>query len=57
MAAIVGTKADFALNPEGSSMRALLVAAIFAAFVWSLPADAAHWHVYPSFGFSYGVGP
>ena len=38
-------------------MRALLVAAIFAAFVWSLPAEAAHWHVYPSFGFSYGVGP
>jgi hypothetical protein len=38
-------------------MRALLVAAVCAAFVWSLPAEAAHWHVWPSFGFSYGVGP
>ena len=38
-------------------MRALFVAAVCAALVFSLPASAAHWHVYPSFGFSLGSGP
>jgi hypothetical protein len=36
-------------------MRALLVAVVGAAALWSLPAHA-QWHVSPYFGFSYGVG-
>jgi hypothetical protein len=38
-------------------MRALFLAAIGAVALWSLPAAASHWHVWPSIGFSYGFGP
>ena len=38
-------------------MRALLIAVVGAAALWSLPAEASHWHVWPYFGFSYGAGP
>ena len=38
-------------------MRALLIAVIGAAALWSLPAGASHWHVWPYFGFSYGGSP
>ena len=38
-------------------MRALLLAVVCAACVWSLPAEAGHWQVWPYFGFSYGAGP
>jgi hypothetical protein len=38
-------------------MRALLLAVIGAAAIWSLPAGASHWHVWPYFGFGYGGGP
>ena len=38
-------------------MRTLLLAAVCAAALWSLPAEAAHWNVWPYFGFSYGFGP
>jgi|SRR5688572_21490431 hypothetical protein len=38
-------------------MRALLIAVIGAATLWSLPAGASHWHVWPYFGFRYGGGP
>ena len=38
-------------------MRALLIAVVGAAALFSLPAEAGHWHVWPYFGFSYGAGP
>jgi hypothetical protein len=38
-------------------MRALLVAAAAAAALWSLPAAAGHWAVWPSFTFGYGWAP
>ena len=38
-------------------MRALLIAFVGAAALWSVPAEASHWHVWPYFGFSYGAGP
>jgi hypothetical protein len=38
-------------------MRALLIAVVGAAALWSVPAEASHWHVWPYFGFSYGAGP
>ena len=38
-------------------MRALLLAAVGAAALWCLPAEASHWNVWPYFGFSYGFGP
>ena len=38
-------------------MRALLLAAVVAAALWSSPAEASHWNVWPYFGFSYGFGP
>jgi len=38
-------------------MRALLIAALGAALLWSLPASADHWHIAPYFGFGVGVGP
>jgi len=38
-------------------MRALLVVVMGVAALTSLPAEASHWHVWPYFGFSYGVGP
>jgi len=38
-------------------MRALLIAVVGAAALFSLPAEASHWHVWPYFGFSYGAGP
>ena len=38
-------------------MRALFLAALGAVALWSLPAEAGHWHVWPSVGFSYGFGP
>lgn len=37
-------------------MRALFLAAVGAAALWSLPVEA-QWQVWPYFGFSYGVGP
>jgi hypothetical protein len=56
MAVIVGNKADYAWNGE-TSMRALFLAAIGAVALSGLPAEASHWHVWPSFGFNYGFGP
>ncbi|HVJ30412.1 MAG TPA: hypothetical protein VNA66_08920 [Gammaproteobacteria bacterium] len=38
-------------------MRASFLAALCAALLWSLPAEASHWQVFPYFGFSYGAGP
>ena len=38
-------------------MRALLIAVVGAAALWSVPAEASHWHVWPYFGFGYGAGP
>ena len=38
-------------------MRALLITVVGAAALFSLPAEASHWHVWPYFGFSYGAGP
>jgi hypothetical protein len=38
-------------------MRSLLLAAVAAAALWSLPAEAGHWTVWPSFSFGYGYGP
>ena len=38
-------------------MRALLIAVVGAAALFSLPAEASHWHIWPYFGFSYGAGP
>jgi hypothetical protein len=38
-------------------MRASFLAAVCAALLWSLPAEASHWQVFPYFGFSYGAGP
>jgi hypothetical protein len=37
-------------------MRALLIAAVGGAALWSQPAEA-QWHVWPYFGFGYGTGP
>ena len=37
-------------------MRALWVAAVGAAVLWSIPAEA-QWHFSPYFGFGYGIGP
>ena len=36
-------------------MRALLIAVVGAAALWSVPAEASHWHVWPYFGFGYGA--
>jgi hypothetical protein len=38
-------------------MRALLLAVVGATALWSLPAEASHWSVWPYFGFGYGFGP
>jgi hypothetical protein len=38
-------------------MRALLIAVVGVAALFSLPAEASHWHIWPYFGFSYGAGP
>ena len=38
-------------------MRAWFLASVCAALLWSLPAEASHWQVFPYFGFSYGAGP
>ena len=37
-------------------MRALFIAALGAALLWSLPAAAQHWHIAPYFGFGIGYG-
>ena len=38
-------------------MRPGFLAAVCAALLWSLPAEAGHWTVWPSFSFGYGYGP
>lgn len=38
-------------------MRTWILAAVAAAALWSLPAHAGHWTVWPSFTFGYGFGP
>ena len=38
-------------------MRALFLAAVAAAALWSLPAEGLTGNVWPYFGFSYGFGP
>lgn len=38
-------------------MRAWMLTAAAAVAVWSLPAQAGPWTVWPSFTFGYGFGP
>lgn len=38
-------------------MRKWIVGAIGTVALWSLPAEAGHWTVWPSFSFGYGYGP
>jgi hypothetical protein len=39
-------------------MRALLLSAVGVVALWSLPAEASHWHFSPYLGFGYGLyGP
>jgi len=38
-------------------MRSMLLAAVAAAALWSLPAEAGQWTFWPSFSFGYGYGP
>jgi hypothetical protein len=37
-------------------MRKSVLAILAAAALYSLPAEASHWHFYPHFGFGYGYG-
>jgi hypothetical protein len=54
-ARIVGNKRSCV---RSRSMRALLLAAAGVLAVWSVPAEASHWHFGPYVGFGYGLyGP
>jgi len=37
-------------------MRKWVLAAVAAAALWGVPAEAGHWTVWPSFSFGYGYG-